>query len=154
VLHYDWEKSIGHWVWLTSHALRKAASAALLEEGITLRQWEILAWLSCNGGASSQAELADALGIAPHTLGGVVDRMVRDGLLLRRSCDLDRRKNLVAPTTHAKSKWAQMAQITHQVRSQATREISEGELEQFRQTCERIRENLSGDPGVDRFQGC
>lgn len=142
MLEYDWEHSVGHWICTTSHALRRALSAQLSQEGITLRQWEVLAWLSCNG-CGSQAQLADALGIEPHTLAGVLNRMVRDGFLERKSCDRDRRKNLIRPTPRAESIWSRVTHRCHLVRDQALQGIPAEELETFRRVCERIRENVA-----------
>ena len=64
MLEYDWESSIGYWVCTTSHALRRALSTQLAQEGMTFRQWEVLAWLSANDGLS-QAEMAEC--ILPRT---------------------------------------------------------------------------------------
>lgn len=144
MLDYDWEHSIGYWVCTTSHALRRALGARLAREGITLRQFEVLAWLSCKG-SGSQAELAEHLGIEPNTLAGVVSRMERDGLLERRNCQLDRRKNTIHPTEKAEEIWNSVTISCHEVRNQATRSFSAEELALFRELCDRIRENLN-DP--------
>ena len=92
MLRYDFENSVGYWVCMTSHAIRRSLSVRLAEEGITLRQWEVLAWLACDGEVS-QAELAECMGIEPPTLAGVLRRMERDGWLSRRCCENDRRRN-------------------------------------------------------------
>ncbi|WP_437205091.1 MarR family winged helix-turn-helix transcriptional regulator [Planctomicrobium sp. SH664] len=145
MLEYDWENSVGHWVCSTSHALRKAVGAALQKEGITLRQWEVLAWLSCNEGCGSQSELADAMGIEPHTLAGVLSRMERDGLLQRKVCQLDRRKNRIESTGKAEAMWVRVTEICHDLRNKAVEGFSGEELEMLRIACEKIRNNLSSD---------
>lgn len=146
MLDYDWENSVGYWVCTTSHALRRALGTRLAREGITLRQFEVLAWLSCKG-SGSQAELAEHLGIEPNTLAGVVSRMERDGLLERRNCQQDRRKNTIHPTEKSEEIWHSVTDSCHEVRSQATAGFTPEELTQFRQLCERIRENLN-EPAV------
>jgi MarR family transcriptional regulator for hemolysin len=142
VLEYDWESSVGHWVCSTSHALRRALGTCLAEEGMTLRQWEVLVWLSVNG-ELSQAELAECMGIEPHTLTGVVRRMERDSWLERRSCPQDRRKNKLRPTEKAEAVWSRAVACCHEVRARAVEGISFEELAQFKQTCEKIRQNLA-----------
>jgi MarR family transcriptional regulator for hemolysin len=142
VLEYDWENSIGHWVCSTSHALRKALGTRLTREGITLRQWEVLAWLSCKGGGS-QSEVAEGLGIEPHTLAGVLSRMERDGLLERKSCVKDRRRNTIQPTEKAEEMWARVTRLCQEVRSRAVEGFTTAELETFRNLCRRISENLA-----------
>jgi MarR family transcriptional regulator for hemolysin len=142
MLEYDWDQSVGQWICSTSHALRKFIGAQFSRESITLRQWEVLAWLSKSGGCGSQSELADALGIEPHTLAGVLSRMQRDGLLERKSCDHDRRKNRILPTEKAEALWRRVSVISHGIRNQAVAGISEEELQTLNSLCERIRINL------------
>ena len=57
MLQYDWEESPGYWISTTLHALRRALNAELASQGITLRQWEVLACIAMEG-ELSQAELA------------------------------------------------------------------------------------------------
>jgi MarR family transcriptional regulator, transcriptional regulator for hemolysin len=142
VLEYDWEQSVGYWVCATSHALRRALSTCLAEENMTFRQWEVLAWLSVNGDLS-QAELAECMGIEPHTLAGVLRRMERDGWLERHSCEHDRRKNTIHPTDKAEEVWMRAVACCQKVRARAVEGLSDREVEQFKVTCERIRENLA-----------
>jgi len=142
VLEYDWETSVGYWLCATSTAMKRALSASLAKEGMTFRQWEVLAWLSVNGDLS-QAELADCLNIEPHTLAGVLRRMERDRWLERRSSPHDRRKNTIHPTEKAEEAWARAVECCHQVRAQAVAGLADAELQQFKATCDRIRENLA-----------
>lgn len=145
MLEYDWENSIGCWICSTSQVLRKELGAHLLQEGITLRQWEVLSWLSCNG-CGAQTELAEGLGIEPHTIAGIISRMERDGLLERKSCERDRRKNTIRPTAKAEALWQRVSRICHEVREQAIQGFSEQELRMLRSMCERIQQNVSAHP--------
>lgn len=144
MLEYDWENSVGHWVCTTSHVMRRALSNQLAQEGMTLRQWEVLAWLSCNGDVC-QAQLAECLGIEPHTLAGVLRRMERDGWLKRTCCSEDRRRNKLVPTEKAETVWANAVGWCRQVRMQATQGFSEDEIATLRDLCSRIRENLASE---------
>ncbi|REJ93550.1 MAG: MarR family transcriptional regulator [Planctomycetota bacterium] len=148
MLEYDWENSVGHWVCATSHAMRRALSDCLTDEGMTFRQWEVLAWLSVKGGMS-QAELSDCLGIEPHTVTGVLRRMERDGWLERRCCETDRRKNQIFPTEKSEAVWSRAVACCHRVRDQAVQGISAEELVQFKKTCETIRSNLVKEDASD-----
>jgi len=146
VLQFDFENSVGYWICLTSHAIRKALSARLQEEGITLRQWEVLAWLACDGGAS-QANLAECLGIEPHTLAGIVRRMERDGWLRRRCCDDDRRRNRLEATERGEEVWRKALEHCHAVRTQAIAGFTPAEVSLLKKLCADIRINLSSpDP--------
>jgi MarR family transcriptional regulator for hemolysin len=97
MLQYEFEQSLGYWICSTSHAFRRALNAELEKQGITFRQWEVLAWIAFEG-ELSQVELADRLGIEAPTLVGILDRMERDGWLDRYSCPSDRRRKRIRAT--------------------------------------------------------
>ncbi|MEZ6057713.1 MAG: MarR family transcriptional regulator [Planctomycetaceae bacterium] len=140
---YDFEASVGYWLCVSSHAVRRAFECRLAETGMTLRQWEVLAWLSCDGNAS-QAQLADCLGIEANTLGGVIDRMVRDGWIERSPHEEDRRRKRLTATPKAEAAWEESIEICRQVRQQAVAGISPAELTALKRVCETIRANLAG----------
>jgi MarR family transcriptional regulator for hemolysin len=141
VLEYDFEESVGCWVALTSHAMKRALDAELAREEITFRQWEVLAWIACNG-EQSQVELADCMGIEAPTLAGILARMERDGWLERTNCSQDRRRKLIRATEKAEAIWSRSVECCHRVRECATEGVSAEELSVFKSVCERIRENL------------
>jgi MarR family transcriptional regulator for hemolysin len=141
MLDYDFEDSVGYWICMTSHVLRRALDAELAREKITLRQWEVLACIVLHG-ELSQAELAERLGIEAPTLAGVLSRMERDGWLERSCCPDDRRKKRLRVTEQAEAVWSRMAECCRRVRRQATRGLSSAQLDQLKHTCERIRANL------------
>lgn len=143
MLEYDFEESIGCWVALTSHALKRALDAELARENITFRQWEVLAWLAHDGDLS-QVELADRLGIEAPTLVGILSRMERDGWLERTPCPIDRRRKRLHPTPRAEAVWNRCVECCRRVRSRATQGMSAEELMRFKVQCERIRRNLEG----------
>ena len=141
MLKFEFEESIGYWVCLTSHTMRRALDAELAREGITLRQWEVLAW-TAHSGEISQVELAERMGIEAPTLAGILARMERDGWLERYCCPNDRRRKRIRATEKAEAVWNRMAECCRRVRAVATGGISAEELAQFRRVCERIRQNL------------
>ena len=141
VLEFDFERSVGCWITLTSHALRRALNEELAREGITFRQWEVLAWTTSSE-QLSQAELAERMGIEAPTLGGILSRMARDGWLARSCCPHDRRKKRFHPTAKAEAVWGRMLQCCHSVRQRATDGLSDDELAAFKRICEAIRQNL------------
>jgi MarR family transcriptional regulator for hemolysin len=141
VLQFDFDESLGYWVCSTSHAFRRALNAELTKEGITYRQWEVLARIALQG-ELSQTELADCLGIEAPTLVGILDRMERDGWLDRYNCPNDRRKKRIRATEKADAVWARMIDCAHRVRTQAREGLSQEDLDQLRSICARIRANL------------
>ncbi len=141
VLEFDCEQNVGCWIAQTSHAMRRALDEELAREGITFRQWEVLAW-SNSSEELSQAELAERMGIEAPTLGGILSRMERDGWLARSGCPNDRRKKRFRPTPKAQAVWGRLLQCCHAVRERATEGLSSEELAALKRTCEVIRQNL------------
>lgn len=148
MLKFEFDQSVGYWVALTSHAMRRALDAELAREGITLRQWEVLAWIAL-AGEISQVELAERLGIEAPTLAGILARMERDGWLERYCCPNDRRRKRIRATEKAEAVWNRMVECCRRVRSVATSGLSPEEIAQFRSTCERIRLNLGNSVDLD-----
>lgn len=144
MLQYDFDESVGYWVAVTAHAIRRALDVELSREGITFRQWEVLAWLSI-AGEQSQVELADRLGIEAPTLAGILARMERDGWLERRCCEVDRRRKLLRATEKAEMVWTRVVECCRTVRARATEGIASEDLKKLKAICEKIRANL-GSP--------
>jgi DNA-binding MarR family transcriptional regulator len=147
MLTYDFEQSLGYWVCSTAHALRKSLDAKLAQDGITFRQWEVLAMISIHG-EQTQRELGDRMGIEAPTLAGILDRMERDGVLERVPCSEDRRCKRIRATDKAEMLWERGVECAHETREQAAAGLSEEELAQFKELCSKIRHNLNGDKEV------
>lgn len=141
MLEHDLEESVGCWIALTAHTMRRALDAELAREEITFRQWEVLATVALRG-EQSQAALAEHLGIEAPTLAGILTRMERDGWLQRYSCPEDRRKKLIRITPRSETVWNRMLECCRRVRQRATQGLSGEDLVQFKSVCDRIRENL------------
>lgn len=149
MLEYDFENSVGYWVFATTHELCRAMNAELSAHGITYRQWEVLAWISKTG-CQSQSELAERMFIEPPTLVGVLDRMERDGWIERVPADGDRRKKIVRATPRVEPLWAKMVACAHRVRSRAIQSLQPEQLAQLSEILATIRGNLnSPDPLAD-----
>ena len=49
MLQYDFDKSVGYWIFSTAHEMSRLMNEELAAHGITYRQWEVLAVISCLG---------------------------------------------------------------------------------------------------------
>ena len=145
MLDYDFEESVGYWVTMTSHAIRRAIDLELAKENITLRQFEVLAWIAL-AGEQSQVELAERLGIEAPTLAGILNRMERDGWLERYGCPEDRRRKRIRVTPKAEAVWVRMADCSRRVRAKATQGITPEELQVFKRICHQLRTNVEPEP--------
>jgi MarR family transcriptional regulator for hemolysin len=141
MLEFDFENSVGYWVFSATQEIQRAMNDELAAHGITSRQWETLAWVSLTG-ELSQSELAERMSIEAPTLVGVLDRMERDGWIQRVPAETDRRKKLIRPTPRVQPLWEKMVSCAHRVRARATRGLTPEQLSQLREICVHIRKNL------------
>ena len=144
MLDYDFEESIGYWIFSTAHQISQTMNEELADLGITFRQWEVLVWLSLVG-ETSQSELARRMRIEAPTLVGVLDRMTRDGWIRRIPDPRDRRKKLVQCTEQVEPVWAEMTACARRVRAKAIRGIDEATLSTIRDALATMRRNLADD---------
>lgn len=142
IIEYDFERSIGYLVCCTSQALQNALNVELREQGITFRQWQVLACIALLG-EPTQTQIADRLGIETATLVGVLDRMERDGWIGRYPCPADRRKKIIRATEQVRPVWEKMARCGRRVRQRASRGISASDLAIVWRVLERVQENLA-----------
>jgi MarR family transcriptional regulator for hemolysin len=142
VLEYDFHSSVGYWTCITAHLFERAMNEELVPRGITYRQCQVLAWLALEG-SLSQVDLASRMNIEPPTLVGVLDRMERDGLLERRSCEEDRRKKIVVPLPRADPMWKTIVGCAERVRARATRGLSPGQIATLNELLACLRSNLA-----------
>ena len=141
MLHYDFEKSIGYWVFLTAHAMERSMNEELASMGITLRQWQVLAYLALKG-EMAQSELAALMGIEAPTLTGILDRMERDRWITRHGCPTDRRRKLIRPAPEVAPVWSRMVACAKSVREQAVQGLSDEQIEQLKQILAVMQNNL------------
>ncbi len=140
-LKHKAEQSVGYWLTRATHAYHRALCDQLAPHGITYRQSMVVSALMVEG-EMSQAELASRLMIEPPTLVGILDRMQRDGWITRRNCPTDRRKNLVHLTPAAEPVWEKIKACFQRIRSQATRDISDADLESLKSLLRHIHQNV------------
>lgn len=153
MLQYDFDQSVGYWVTMATQSIRRVLSQRLMEQEVTLRQWEVLVWLARDP-ELSQSQLAECMGIEPPTLAGVVNRMERDGWIEKTNCEDDRRRCKLHPTAKAEAIWNRSVTLAHEVRAQAVAGISLEDLETLRRVCDTIRSNLTQVPSLPEPGPC
>ena|SRR3990172_4187111 len=142
MLQHDFERSIGYWIVSTANALERALNEELVRHGITVRQWQVLAWLALEG-ELTQSELVERMRIEASTLVGILDRMERDGWVTRIGCPTDGRKKLVRPTERVEPIWAQTVACVRKVRARATRGIAPERIELVMDVLAAMQDNLA-----------
>jgi MarR family transcriptional regulator for hemolysin len=142
LLDYDFEESIACWVVMTARAFEQALNEELEPLGITYRQWQVLGWLAFER-ELAQSELAERMRVEAPTLVGILDRMERDGWIVRESSAADRRKKLVRPTERVRPVWDQVTAAARRVRSRATAGLTPEEQVRLKEGMKHIQSNLS-----------
>lgn len=141
MLEYDFEKSVGHWLTLSTQAYHRAFNDELAPHGITYRQSQVLFWLALHG-EMSQAELAAKMMVEPPTLVGILDRMERTGWIARQPCESDRRRKLIRVNPEAESTWKKIVECAKRIRRRATDGLSDRQLATLKNLLTRVRHNI------------
>ncbi len=146
---YDIEKSIG---FLLSKGYQRAW-AILREEieqyNLTPPQFALLSFLWQQDGLT-QAELSEKGQIDRSTVGGLIDRLERDGLLERRQHPQDRRAYLIYLTEHGKEMEGPLSACAERSLHQFTSGLNDDEVTELR----RMLEILRGDRRVYELPSC
>ena len=87
--------------------------------------------------------------IEAPTLAGILDRMERDGWIIRQPCPSDRRKKIVRPTQQVEPFWSKMVACARRVRARATKGLSPEEIEQLKKLLAVIQGNLRAENLVE-----
>lgn len=153
MLRYDFEESIGYWLTIATQAYHRAIGEALAPHGITYRQSMVLGWLAI-AGELSQNELAAKLMIEPPTLVGILDRMERDGWIVRCNCPEDRRKNLIRASDAAVPVWDKIFECALQVRERATQGMTDSQAATLRDLLKRMYDNIESRPTSNASRSC
>jgi MarR family transcriptional regulator, organic hydroperoxide resistance regulator len=109
--------------------------------GISIGTWYFLRVLWAEDGLT-QSELSDRIGIVGPTTVMAINRMVRDGLVVRSTDPDDRRKGRIYLTARAKRLKTKMLNEASEFVEQVLVSIPERDIQQFRTTLRRIALNL------------
>jgi MarR family transcriptional regulator for hemolysin len=139
---YDFENSIGFIVNRTARAFVKSLDLELREKvGVTVGQWKVIVMLVKQNGLT-QKETADKLGLEGPTLIPIIDKMEKDGLLVRRVDSSDRRNNRIYRTEKADALWDRMMECATKVRQVSVKDISEENIRIMRNVLDKVWQNL------------
>jgi DNA-binding MarR family transcriptional regulator len=86
---------------VTARLLERSLGVRLRKYGVPIGHWQVLLFLFAEDGLS-QVELSRRLGVERATVTRTIDRMERDGLVKRVEHPMDKRRNGIYLTPHAK----------------------------------------------------
>lgn len=144
MIDYDFQGSPGYWIVRTARSLERAMQTELAPTGITWRQWQVLAWLASEGGVLPQRDLVDRMGIESPSLARLLDRMERDGWIVRSTSPDDGRRKIVRLTDRVEGFAAAFVEGARRVRSRATAGLEPGEVGTLLDLLGRVRAGLDG----------
>ncbi len=138
---FDPHESLGFHCNLTLKAFLCAWEKRLKGTGVSPTQIQALAQLVASG-PLSQSELVGRLSITPASGVRLIDRMVRDGWVLRQPGPDDGRVKLVALTEQTVKFWETITRTGQEVLEQAYKGLRREEIELVKQVLGRVRQNL------------
>ena len=146
----DLSESLGMALMLTTKSLEKLADLKMKNElGLTSSQWKVILALNFSDGMT-QKDLAGKIYSDGSTLVLVIDKMVENGLVERRTDPDDRRNNRIYLTKKAGSVVDSIIDIVFEIRKLAYKGITENEIKSVRFVLDKIIEN--SDNAINKKQ--
>lgn len=112
-------------------------------DGLTTARAHLL-WTVRELGPSTQRTLADALGVTPRNITGLVDAVEAAGLVVRRPHPEDRRAILVSFTPRGERLTARMARDKEQLAAALFGSMTTAELDAFSASMDEVLNRLKG----------
>lgn len=137
----DLKESIGLMLKMSAKAWEKAADIEFSERfGLSGAKWKIITVLSMNEGIT-QKHIADMMFVEAPTLVPVIDRMEKEGYIVRRSDPGDRRNNLIFMTDKSKDVVDPIVDCILEMRNMGLNKISKKDMEIAKKVLEQIMNN-------------
>src|SRR6476620_1980787 len=147
--HYDFQNNIGFIVNRTAKTIVKAMDTELRKKvGITFSQWKVIVMLSNQNGLT-QKEIADRLDLEGPTLIPIIDKMEKEGFVIRKVDVADRRNNRIYYTEKSNELWDKMTECALKIRQASIRDISEEDTVFMISILEKIRHNIKLEFDID-----
>lgn len=115
------------------------------DNGLTMPQARVL-FTIVEHGEKSAGELAEHLGVAPSTITGITDRLVRQNLICRKEDPNDRRVVLLAVTEEGAALTSEIAESSRALLRGIFSEIPDERLAEIAAALEDIARAATGEP--------
>ena len=138
---FDPHKSLGFQCELTLKAFIRNLAQRLDGTGVSPTQFRVLAHLMADG-PQTQRELCELLSISPPSAVKLIDRMERDGWVVREADERDRRVNKVACTAQAEDIWEDITVHSINLLEQAYRGIPSDKIDATIDLLKTVRSNI------------
>ena len=141
---FDPYKSLGFQCELTLKAFVRNLAQRLDGTGVSPTQFRVLAHLMADG-SQTQAVLCELLSISPPSGVKLIDRMERDGWVVRQADERDRRVNRIVCTDQAKEVWEEVTVHSIDLLKQAYRDLPSAEIDATINLLKAVRRNLGNN---------
>lgn len=140
-------KGLAEWraLYQAYNAVFKLQELALISQGISLPQLQLLGLLAMEQRPLAISELAVWMVKEPNSLTGLVDRAEAKGWVHTHGDPKDRRKRLVEFTEAGVRKFEDAFNLSSRVSGKVFGNLSAGELSQLRTACEKVRDAALAD---------
>jgi DNA-binding MarR family transcriptional regulator len=144
LMNSDRQQTLGFLVHAAGRLVRKSFErrADSLGLGMSSSQWRLLFWVAKEEGVT-QAQLAELLEIEPISVSRLIDRMVQNGWIERRSDATDRRVRVIFTTRKGRDAYAELKAVARQVSDEALDGLPEETRQALVKGLEALIENLS-----------
>ncbi len=143
---FDFENSIGFIINRTAKALIHIFDQELRNKfGITFGQWKIIIILKNNDDGLSQKEIADKLGLEGPTIIPIIDKLEKDGFVVRKVDPTDRRNNRIFLTEKLCSVQDLMIDCGLKIKKISLNNISEENVSITKNTLEKMWSNIQNE---------
>jgi MarR family transcriptional regulator, transcriptional regulator for hemolysin len=146
---YDYENSMGFIVNRAAKAFVKALDSELRQKvGVTVGQWKVMVIL-VNQNGLTQREIAEKLALEGPTLIPIIDKMEKEGLLVRKVDPNDRRNNRIYRTEKADTLWNSMIECGLRIIELSVKDIPDENVKITKDALEKMWQNLRLNFNVD-----
>ncbi len=143
---FDFENSIGFIINRTGKALIQAFEQELRKNfGLTFGQWKIIIILVNNTEGLTQKEIADKLGLEGPTLIPTIDKLEKDGFVVRKVDKNDRRNNRIFLTEKTNSVLELIVNCGLKIKNMSMRDIPDENISITSDTLKRMWINIQNE---------
>jgi len=128
---------------LVQSSLERRSEAFFQPFGLTASKFNILSLLSIKGGKMDQADLVDQLLVGKSSLSIVLNRMVRDKLVMREAHPKDRRQVVLVIARKGSDLWRKIAPVYEANVREIFGQVPSGHRNQFLQDLRKLYEAIS-----------
>ena len=147
---FDFENSIGFIINRAGKVLIQAFDHELRKNvGITFGQWKIIIILVNNDDGLTQKEIADKLGLEGPTLIPIIDKLEKDGFVIRKVDKNDRRNNRIFLTEKTNSVMDLMINCGLKIKNMSIKDIPEENISITKNTLEKMWINIQNEFDVN-----